>query len=133
MAKVEPPFGKHEARCRLVDTSRNFKPLGFLSSCRDCDDRNSLQFIGFFGQRSTHSTVIRLDQARCSDGTQHLSARPWSLGGALVGTRCYNPSILWKSEKSDPTLKVDESDLFFDIFCHENESSGRDCDTGTWS
>ena len=101
MAKIEPPFGKHEARCWLVDTFWNIKPLGFLSSCCDCDDRNSLQFIGFFGQRSTHSTVIRLDQARCSDGTQHLSARPWPLGGALVGTRCYNRSILWKSEKSE--------------------------------
>ena len=134
MAKVEPQFGKHEARCWLVDTFWNIKPLGFLSSCCDCDDRNSLQFIGFFGQRSTHSTVIRLDQARCSDGTQHLSARPWSLGGALVGRRCYNRSILWKSEKSDPALKVDESDLLFDIFWHINESnSGRDCDKRTWS
>ena len=128
MAKVEPPFGKHEARCWLVDTSWNVKPLGFLSSCRD---RNSLQFIGFLGQRSTHRPVIRLDQARCSAGTQNLSARPWSLGGALVGTTWYNQSMLWKSEVR-PCLLMNQID--FENFKHENKSnSGRDRDKRTQS
>ena len=117
--KEEPTFGKHEARCWLVDTSWNFKSLGFLSSCRDCDDRNSLQFIVFFEQRSIHSTVIRLNQARCSDGTQNLSARPRSLGGAVVGTTCYNQSILWKSE-GRPYPESWRIRSFFVIFWHEN-------------